>query len=136
MDHIYMTVCQMMTGKGGWPLTLFLHRKASRSSPELTFQKKARLVLPELPDLLPRITRSWQERKIDLITSSEGIAVALHQERAILRRCKFPIFHFFIRVLKNWNCDSMQSTKGLGGRTRISCPAYTPFPDAVLEADG
>jgi uncharacterized protein YyaL (SSP411 family) len=24
IDHIYMAVCQAMTGQGGWPLTVFL----------------------------------------------------------------------------------------------------------------
>ena len=24
IDHIYMTVCQAMTGRGGWPLTIIM----------------------------------------------------------------------------------------------------------------
>ena len=79
IDSIYMSVCQMMTGKGGWPLTVFL---TPEKKPFLTgtyLPKESRFGMTGLTELLPRITRSWQERRNDLVASAEEITAALHQ---------------------------------------------------------
>ena len=81
IDSTYMSVCQMMTGRGGWPLTIFLTPEKKPFFTGTYFPKESRSGMTGLTDLLPRITRSWQERKIDLIASSEEIAAALHQEQ-------------------------------------------------------
>jgi uncharacterized protein YyaL (SSP411 family) len=82
IDSIYMSVCQMMTGRGGWPLTIFLTPEKKPFFAGTYIPKESRFGMTGLTDLLPRITRSWQEQHIDLITSSEEIAAALHQEQA------------------------------------------------------
>jgi uncharacterized protein YyaL (SSP411 family) len=81
IDSTYMAVCQMLTGKGGWPLTVFL---TPEKKPFLTgtyIPKESRFGMTGLTDLLPRISRSWQERRSDLVASAGEIAAALHQEQ-------------------------------------------------------
>jgi uncharacterized protein YyaL (SSP411 family) len=81
IDSIYMSVCQMMTGKGGWPLTVFLTPEKKPFFTGTYIPKESRFGMTGLTDLLFRITRSWQERRTDLVASAEEIAAALHQER-------------------------------------------------------
>ena len=92
IDSIYMSVCQMMTGRGGWPLTIFLTPEKKPFFTGTYFPKESRSGMTGLTDLLPRITRSWQERQIDLITSSEGIADCASSGTGILRRCSSRFF--------------------------------------------
>ncbi|HUT39212.1 MAG TPA: thioredoxin domain-containing protein [Methanoregula sp.] len=81
IDSIYMSVCQMMTGQGGWPLTVILTPEKKPFFTGTYIPKESRFGMTGLMDLLPRITRSWQERYNDLVASAEEIAAALHQEQ-------------------------------------------------------
>jgi uncharacterized protein len=81
IDSTYMAVCQMMTGKGGWPLTVFLTPEKKPFFAGTYIPKESRFGMTGLIDLLPRISRSWLERRNDLVASAEEIAAALHQEQ-------------------------------------------------------
>jgi uncharacterized protein YyaL (SSP411 family) len=81
IDSIYMSVCQMMTGKGGWPLTVFLTPEKKPFFTGTYIPKESRFGMTGLTDLLFRITRSWQERRNDLVASAEEITAALPQEQ-------------------------------------------------------
>jgi len=79
IDSIYMSVCQMMTGHGGWPLTVFLTPGKKPFFSGTYFPKESRFGMTGLTDLLFRITRSWQERHNDLVISADEIVAALHK---------------------------------------------------------
>jgi uncharacterized protein YyaL (SSP411 family) len=81
IDSTYMAVSQMMTGKGGWPLTVFLTPEKKPFFTGTYIPKESRFGMTGLTDLLPRISRSWQERRSDLVASAEEITAALHQEQ-------------------------------------------------------
>ena len=40
IDHLYMSVCQAMTGRGGWPLTVVMSPKKNLFLLELTSRKQ------------------------------------------------------------------------------------------------
>src|SRR4030042_1095006 len=81
IDSIYMAVCQMMTGRGGWPLTVILTPEKKRFFTGTYFPKESRFGMTGLVDLLPRIAKSWQERRDDLIASAEEISAALRSDQ-------------------------------------------------------
>ena len=73
IDCIYMTVCQMMNGSGGWPLSLFLlpnqkpFHAATYIPPE---QRYGRIGLKEL---IPRMDEMWKIERHKLEEASEKI---------------------------------------------------------------
>ncbi len=79
IDSVYMSICQMMTGQGGWPLTVVLTPEKKPVFAGTYIPKESRFGMTGLIDLLPRISRSWKERRKDLIASAEEIASALVQ---------------------------------------------------------
>jgi uncharacterized protein len=81
IDSVYMSVCQMMTGKGGWPLTVFLTPEKKPFFAGTYLPKESRLGMTGLSDLLNRIIQVWQENHSDILRSAEEIAAALHQEQ-------------------------------------------------------
>jgi hypothetical protein len=79
LDSVYMSVCQMMTGQGGWPLTIILTPEKKPFFAGTYMPKEARLGMNGLLDLLPRITKLWQEKRSDLAASADEISAALQK---------------------------------------------------------
>ena len=71
VDHIYMTVCQMMTGGGGWPLTLLL-TPDRRPFFAATYIPKSSMLA-----FIPRVEAAWKEQRDSVVTDSERVTRAL-----------------------------------------------------------
>ncbi len=77
IDSIYMSACQMMTGQGGWPLTVIVTPEKKPFFTGTYIPREGRFGMSGLLDLLPRITKFWKERRSDLTASADEIAAAL-----------------------------------------------------------
>lgn len=60
IDHIYMTVCQAMTGHGGWPLTIIMTPDKTPFFAGTYFPKRSRYGRPGLLDILQQIADVWK----------------------------------------------------------------------------
>jgi uncharacterized protein len=71
IDSLYMRVCQMMTGQGGWPLTVFLTPDKKPFYAGTYFPKHSKYGRPGMLDLLPQIANAYKSnpQRIDKITS-------------------------------------------------------------------
>lgn len=63
IDHLYMSVCQAMTGRGGWPLTIIMTPDKKPFFAGTYFPKEARGGMPGMMQLLPSITQAWENNK-------------------------------------------------------------------------
>src|SRR6478735_10381413 len=61
IDHIYMAVCQAMTGQGGWPLTVFLTPDKKPFFAGTYFPKSRKYGRTGIMELLAQITEKWNE---------------------------------------------------------------------------
>jgi len=77
IDSVYMTVCQMMTGKGGWPLTIIMTPDKKPFFAATYIPKESRYGMMGLKDLVIRIKSLWNSERIKLIDSAEQITMAL-----------------------------------------------------------
>ena len=59
VDSIYMTVCQTVTGRGGWPLSAWLTPEGKPFYVGTYFPKEPRRNMPGFQNLLERIAESW-----------------------------------------------------------------------------
>ena len=73
IDHVYMSVCQAMTGRGGWPLTIIMTPDKEPFFAGTYFPKKGRLGRPGMMELLPSIADAWKNRRAELVQSAEKI---------------------------------------------------------------
>ncbi|MBE3553289.1 MAG: thioredoxin domain-containing protein [Kyrpidia tusciae] len=62
VDHLYMAVCQALTGQGGWPLTVFLTPEKEPFFAGTYFPKRSRYGRPGLMELLGRVAELWEKR--------------------------------------------------------------------------
>jgi uncharacterized protein YyaL (SSP411 family) len=77
IDNVYMTVCQMLTGSGGWPLTIILTPDKKPFFAGTYFPKETRFGRIGLIDLIKQIKNLWKTKKEKLIDSAEQITVNL-----------------------------------------------------------
>ena len=73
IDHLYMTVCQAMTGRGGWPLTIIMTPKKEPFFAGTYFPKQGRRGRPGMMQLLPSIAQAWESEREDLVKSANQI---------------------------------------------------------------
>ena len=77
IDHVYMTVCQMMTGSGGWPLTIVMTPDKKPFFAATYIPKGSRFGRTGLMELIPRISEVWRNRHKDVLESAENMTAAL-----------------------------------------------------------
>ncbi|WP_254768121.1 thioredoxin domain-containing protein [Salinilacihabitans rarus] len=61
VDSVYMTVCQLVTGSGGWPLSAWLTPEGKPFYVGTYFPKEAKRGQPGFLDLCSRIAASWSD---------------------------------------------------------------------------
>ena len=77
LDHIYMMVCQLLTGSGGWPLNIIMTPEKKPYFAGTYIPKHTRLGRTGIVDLIPRLAQVWTEQRDDVNDSAEKIVTAL-----------------------------------------------------------
>ncbi len=77
LDHVYMTVCQMLTGSGGWPLTIVMTPEKKPFFAATYIPKGRRFGRAGMMELIPRIREVWNNRHGEILESSQKILDAL-----------------------------------------------------------
>ncbi|MDD3269045.1 MAG: thioredoxin domain-containing protein [Syntrophomonadaceae bacterium] len=80
IDSIYMSVCQAMTGHGGWPLTIIMTPDKKPFFAATYLPKHSRGGMTGLMDLLPRIRELWESKREVVLASCEKIVTWLQKE--------------------------------------------------------
>ncbi|MCX7012430.1 MAG: thioredoxin domain-containing protein [Candidatus Sumerlaeota bacterium] len=79
VDAAYMSVCQALTGGGGWPLTIFLTPDKEPFFAGTYFPKRRWGGQAGLMELLPAIAKAWKENRSPLLQSAGDITQAMRQ---------------------------------------------------------
>jgi len=73
VDKIYMAVCQSLTGRGGWPLSIFVTPEGKPFFAGTYFPKTSRMGMPGFVDILKQIAAMWQNDRARIVKSSDAI---------------------------------------------------------------
>jgi hypothetical protein len=77
IDSVYMSICQMMSGSCGWPLTIIMTPDKKPFLATTYIPKRARFGQQGMMELIPEIRRLWTERRDEAAGLAEGIAATL-----------------------------------------------------------
>lgn len=77
IDGIYMTVCQMLTGGGGWPLTIVMTPDKKPFFAGTYFPKEGRFGRAGLKEIIPQMKEMWTNKRDDVKKSSGEILSVL-----------------------------------------------------------
>jgi len=79
IDNIYMTVARMLTGSGGWPLTIIMTHDKKPFFAGTYFPKENRFGRPGLMEILTQIAVAWEKDNNKIISSANKITDAVKQ---------------------------------------------------------
>ncbi len=80
IDNIYMTVCQMMTGSGGWPLTIIMTPDKKPFYAGTYIPSEARFGRMGMKQLIARISSAWKDRREEVLGSANQITDVLGKQ--------------------------------------------------------
>ena len=83
IDGIYISVCQMITGAGGWPLTIVMTPDKKPFFTGTYFPKHNRFNRIGMVDLIPRLKEVWATKKEEVLKSADDIASSLNKQNFI-----------------------------------------------------
>jgi uncharacterized protein YyaL (SSP411 family) len=131
IDDIYMTVCQIMSGSGGWPLTIIMTPDKEPFFAGTYFPKQGKYGRAGLLDILPKIVDFWENKRAEALNLGNKIKSALNKyafitpgetlDKSVLELCfdqlkrrydselggfgkapKFPAAHNLLFLLRYW----------------------------------
>jgi uncharacterized protein YyaL (SSP411 family) len=79
IDSVYMRACQVMTGTGGWPLTVILTPDKKPFFAGTYIPRESRFGLEGLTELIPRIRDVWATRRAEAFSLSDRVTGLLQQ---------------------------------------------------------
>jgi hypothetical protein len=80
IDQIYMHVCQLLTGRGGWPLTIIMTPDKQPFFAATYIPKTSKYGMTGLLTLLPKIKKIWDENHEKIMESATEITKRLHHQ--------------------------------------------------------
>lgn len=78
IDAVYMSVCQALTGSGGWPLTIIMTPQQKPFFAGTYFHKKGTYGRMGLTDLLEHVAFLWKGNREELIEAGNEITAAIN----------------------------------------------------------
>lgn len=82
IDNVYMTVCQLMTGRGGWPLTIIMTPDKKPFYAATYIPKQSAYGRIGMLELLPKISEAWKLKKDEILSSAGNIIKHLDQSNS------------------------------------------------------
>ncbi|MFO8084760.1 MAG: thioredoxin domain-containing protein [Desulfobacterales bacterium] len=74
IDSVYMAACQLLTGRGGWPLTVFLTPDKRPFFAATYIPKNSRFKQPGLIDICKQVKNLWEQNRDKILESAVQIS--------------------------------------------------------------
>ncbi len=87
IDSVYMSVCMLLTGSGGWPASIFLTPEQKPFFAGTYFPKRSAYGRIGFLDLLKAIYEKWEQDRECLVQSAEEITRQLQEDARQFREC-------------------------------------------------
>ncbi|MGI5879926.1 MAG: thioredoxin domain-containing protein [Syntrophomonadaceae bacterium] len=125
IDHIYMMVCQVMTGHGGWPLTIIMTPDKQPFFTATYIPKHSRYGLSGLVELLPRIIHLWKNERAAVLDSSQKVTAWLNQPE----KCRSEVIsrEVFDRAFEQYVQSFDNEFGGFGNAPKFPTPQNLYF---------
>jgi len=135
LDQIYMDAVQLLTGRGGWPLTMFLTPEGKPFYGGTYFPPTDRHGLPGFPRVLAGVSNAYREKPQDVEHNVERLTRAIEEssQYAAEGEVKPNLALTAARALAQ-HCDSVNG--GLGGAPKFPNTFVFSLLLRMFEAEG
>jgi hypothetical protein len=122
LDHTYMTVCQMLSGSGGWPTTLVLSPDKRPFFAATYLPPRSRGGMTGLMELLGKIAELWQQDRERLLQTGAEVQRAL-LDMEELAPFPGPLNEDLLRrAFEGYLADFDRSRGGFGSAPKFPAP--------------
>ncbi|QKS71311.1 thioredoxin domain-containing protein [Paenalkalicoccus suaedae] len=79
IDQLYMQACQVMTGQGGWPMSLFLLPDERPFYAGLYYPPYAKRGVPGFIDVVSQLSHVYNEQRVNVIQTASNLTARLKE---------------------------------------------------------
>ncbi len=126
LDAVYMAACQMLTGRGGWPLTIVLTPDRRPFFAGTYLPRENRFGQLGLAELARRVARAWAEDRQQVLDSAGQVAQAMAQAFAPAAPAEVSD-SAFNRALEHFRDTFDAAHGGFGGAPKFPSPHQILF---------
>ncbi|MEA3350449.1 MAG: thioredoxin domain-containing protein [Chloroflexota bacterium] len=91
LDRIYMSAVQALTGRGGWPMSVFLTPDGEPFFGGTYFPPTARHGMASFSDILLSVNNAWQNQRQRLIADSQKLVDTIQTQAVVNRQTEEPL---------------------------------------------
>lgn len=124
IDSTYMKVCQMITGSGGWPLTIIMDAEKIPFFAGTYIPKNNRFGSIGLMELIPKIKFLWENQRTKVYETGKEIINSLNLNYNYSNKTSDNIFNkkFLDAVFQNLESDFDYDNGGFGSAPKFPTP--------------
>jgi len=126
IDHLYMTVCQMMTGSGGWPLTIIMTPNKQPFFAGTYIPKESVFGRMGMLDLMAKVLDIWQNSRPEVLHAAEQITRALTTTNALAENT-LPISDLWTKTFDYLHQNFDTENGGFGATPKFPTPHNLAF---------
>lgn len=119
IDSVYMAVCQIFTGSGGWPTNIFMTAEQKPFFAGTYFPKTSRDGMIGMKELLLTIHEKWIHDRKNLLKNSDRIVKHLHDTIIYPTTPDIELLHTAVELYKR-SYDNKNG--GFGGAPKFPAP--------------
>ncbi|MBB5232768.1 thioredoxin domain-containing protein [Deinococcus budaensis] len=134
VDGVYMTATQLMTGQGGWPMTVFLTPGGEPFYAGTYFPPEDRYGMPGFPRLLASVAHTWQEGRDKIEGNAQALAGHVREASRPRPSAGELPEDFLERAVANLRRVYDADLGGFGGAPKFPAPTTLDF--LLTRADG
>ena len=127
VDHVYMQAVQSMTGRGGWPMTVFLTPDGTPFYGGTYFPPEDRHGLPGFPKLLAAIADAWRSRRGEVLRSGRELTQSIGQTERLRRATTLLTEETLFAAFQGISSQFDEEWGGLGGAPKFPQPMIWEF---------
>ena len=127
IDSVYMTVCQALTGEGGWPLTIVMSPDKRPFFAGTYFPKDKKYGRLGLIELLQRLLYEWRHNRAKVESAGEQIAKAISSTHERPESTAGPTAQWLSDAFHNLAAEFDAEYGGFGSAPKFPTPHNLSF---------
>ncbi len=100
LDQIYMAAVQMLTGRGGWPMSVFLTPELHPFFGGTYWPPTARMGMPGFSQILDAVTNAWQQRRDQARAQAQQLTERIASFQEVPKAENEPHFEALIAAVR------------------------------------
>jgi uncharacterized protein len=136
IDSLYMLSVQMLTGQGGWPMTVFLTPEGKPFYGGTYFPPKDRSGMPGFPRVLQGVAEAYNDRREAVLQSAEQLAGHLQSHFEANMPPTSLSADLIETALDNLGKQYDRANGGFGGAPKFPSPMSVEFLLRVFARNG